>query len=357
MGQKKNERETTVKSNQTAFEIRDRESSVKENADGGFVARNQKDTVFRMLYNDKKELLALYNAESGTHYEDPDELEIVTLESAVYLSMKNDVSMILDTRLTLYEHQSTVCRNMPLRNLFYVAKQYEEMVVMKDIYSGRMIRIPAPKFLVFYNGRQVQPERLEMKLSDAYYTLEESPNLELKVLQLNINPGYNEELKAKCPTLCQYMQYVECIREYERIMPLNEAVQMAVEECIRRGILKDFLLKEKAKVISMSIFEFNQELHDQTMYDDGRADGMADGIELGRAEGKQEGGELKLITLVCRKLRKGKDTEQIAEELEEEPEYIQRICDAAREFAPAYDEDEVFQKLHERDGLADAVRT
>ena len=77
--------------------------------------RAHKDTVFRMLFREKKELLSLYNAMNGSAYTDPDELRIVTLENAVYMSMKNDLAFLADFYLYLYEHQSTVNSNMPLR--------------------------------------------------------------------------------------------------------------------------------------------------------------------------------------------------------------------------------------------------
>ena len=79
--------------------------------------RNYKDTVFRMLFSDRKNLLSLYNAVSGAHYDDPEKLEIVTLENAIYMGMKNDLAFIIDTDLFLYEHQSTYNPNMPLRDL------------------------------------------------------------------------------------------------------------------------------------------------------------------------------------------------------------------------------------------------
>ncbi|MBQ9278758.1 MAG: hypothetical protein IJ224_09030, partial [Lachnospiraceae bacterium] len=59
------------------------------------VVRNYKDTVFRMLFNSRKELLSLYNALNNTEYTNEDELEIVTLENAVYMTFKNDVSCLL----------------------------------------------------------------------------------------------------------------------------------------------------------------------------------------------------------------------------------------------------------------------
>ena len=83
--------------------------------------REYKSTVFSKLFKDKKKLLTLYNALNNSQYTNEDELEIVTLENAIYMSMKNDLAFILDCKLTLYEHQSTPNPNMPLRDLLYVS--------------------------------------------------------------------------------------------------------------------------------------------------------------------------------------------------------------------------------------------
>lgn len=85
--------------------------------------RNYKDTVFRKLFSDRRNLLSLYNAINGTAYTDETKLEIVTLENAIYMGMKNDLAFIIDTNLFLYEHQSTYNPNMPLRDLFYISSE------------------------------------------------------------------------------------------------------------------------------------------------------------------------------------------------------------------------------------------
>lgn len=243
--------------------------------------RDYKDTIFRMIFSDRKELLALYNAVNGTDYNNPDDLEITTLENAIYITVKNDIACMIDMRLNLYEHQSTVNPNMPLRDLDYAAKSYERFHSGKDIYSTKLIKLPNPRFIVFYNGEQEQPARKEMRLSDAYSHREDNPSLELVVTQININPGYNDELLEKCPTLKAYMQYVERVRTYQKDMPLKEAVSYAVDECIHEGILAEFLRKNKAEVISMSIYEYDEELHERTLVEIGREEGLEKGLEKG----------------------------------------------------------------------------
>ena len=123
-----------------------------------YVTTQYKDTLFRMLFKEKLKLLELYNAINDTDYQNPEELEVVTLENAVYMSIKNDVSCLLDMRIQLYEQQSTVNPNMPLRDLMYVCDQYEKLIIRKDIYSRRLIKLPTPKFVVFYNRTEKQPE-------------------------------------------------------------------------------------------------------------------------------------------------------------------------------------------------------
>ena len=304
------------------------------------VTRNQKDTVFRMLFREKRELLSLYNAVNDTTYDRVEDLEITTLENAVYMSMKNDISCILDMRLQLYEHQSTVSENIPLRDLMYVARQYEKRIIHKDIYRKKKIKLPTPRFIVFYNGVEKQPERKTYRLSDAFEIPEEEPQLELVVLQLNINRGYNARLMEKCPTLFEYMEYVETIRKYRRQTDLDQAVRRAVEECIRRGILKDFLLRNKAEVISMTIFEYDEELHLKTLYEEGVEDGIRQGIERGETQ--------TMISIVCRMIKKGNAPQEIADILAEDISKIEAICDVAKEYAPEYDEEAVYEKLSGR---------
>ena len=90
-------------------------------------ALTYKDRIFRMIFKEKREFLDLYNAMNGTHYTNPDELTVTTLDNAIYLGMKNDVSFLLHDTLSLYEHQSTDNPNMPLRNLLYVSDIYSQL--------------------------------------------------------------------------------------------------------------------------------------------------------------------------------------------------------------------------------------
>lgn len=232
-----------------------------KNATAYAVTREYKSRVFIMLFHDRKRLLELYNAVSGKHYQNPEALQINTLDNAVYLSMKNDLSFLIDCRLSLYEHQSTYNPNMPLRFLFYVSDLYSSMILGKNMYGSKLIVLPAPTFLVFYNGTQEEPDEKELRLSDSYEIKEDSPSLDLVVRMLNINADHNDELMHSCKTLREYAEYVRRIREHTKTQPIEEAVEQTITECISDDILRDFLLKNRAEVKSMSIYEYNEEEH------------------------------------------------------------------------------------------------
>lgn len=251
------------------------------------VREDYKDTLFRRLFSEKEALLSLYNAVSGRHYTNAEELEIVTLENAVYMNMQNDLAFVIDYSLNLYEHQSTYNPNMPLRNLFYVAKELSMLVDSNTLYRKSLVKIPTPGFIVFYNGRENQPERKYLRLSDAFESAADDPDLELVVTVLNINEGKNVELLEQCKTLKEYMLYVGRIRKYAAEMPLEEAVEIAIQECILEGILADFLTKNRKEAVEVSIFEYNEELVIADIRKDefrlGKEEGLEQGIEQGEA--------------------------------------------------------------------------
>ena len=239
--------------------------------------RNYKDTVFRMLFSDRKNLLSLYNAVNQSNYKNPEDLEIVTLENAIYMGIKNDLAFIMDTNLYLYEHQSTYNPNMPLRDLFYICSEYQKLVDKKSLFSSTLQKIPAPNFIEFYNGSTVISDCTELRLSSAFECLTGEPKLELIVTVLNVNEGHNADLMQHCSMLKEYAQYVARVRHYASDMPLNQAVKRAVDECIREGILAEFLARNRNEGISMRIFGYDKELEEKKLrkaeYEYGFAEG------------------------------------------------------------------------------------
>lgn len=256
------------------------------------VYRNYKDRVFRLLFKDKKRLLELYNALNDSAYTNVDDLIITTLDNAIYMKMKNDISFMIESNLYLYEHQSSYCPNMPLRGLLYFADLYKSYLKDVEISSNKRIKIPTPHYIVFYNGTERKKEEFVQRLSESFETDEEGC-MELVVKSINVNQGYNQQLLEKCPSLYGYSCFVAKVRHnIESLnMKLEHAVEAAVEECIQSNILKDFLIDQKAEVIAMSIYEYNEESARKLNYEAGEEAGYARGEEAGYARGEEAGEE------------------------------------------------------------------
>lgn len=298
--------------------------------------RNYKDTVFRLLFGeDRNELLQLYNALNNSEYEDADELVVNTMKDAMYLGMRNDVSFVFQDHLSLYEHQSTINPNAPLRALFYVADLLQAMTAEKNLYGTKRVMIPTSKFVVFYNGEK-ETRDSEYRLSDMYAKHEPEPELELVVRVININYGSGADVLKKCRTLSEYAQFVAVVRKYDQEWPLKEAVTRAVDDCIRNGVLKDFLLKHKAQVIKMSIYEFDAEK--QRKFD--------------REEGREEGSDFRLIMQIQKKVKKEKSLNVITDELESDEVEIRPLYEAVLKYGVDADPKYILQRINEEtDGL------
>ena len=256
---------------------------------------NYKDRVFRLLFKEKKRLLELYNGLNGTDYSNEEELTVNTLDNAIFIKMKNDLSFIIDSSMYLYEHQSSDCPNMPLRGLFYLTDLYKKQVKDVDLSVSRLIKIPTPHYVVFYNGQNNKKEEFTLKLSEAFED-EGDGCLELTVRVININFGYNQELFSKCQSLYGYAYFVAAIRQNLASMELRQAVEKAVEDCIEKNILREFLIEQKAEVIAMSIYEYNEEYVRKTLFEDGKIEGETRLVKLMQMlmeEGKEE--ELKRV--------------------------------------------------------------
>ena len=177
---------------------------------------------------------------------------------------------------------------MCIRDRFYISLEYQRYVSDKSLYSSALLKIPAPVFIVFYNGAEDMEERTELRLSQAYEHFEGEPNLELKVMVLNINAGHNAELMEQCRMLKEYAQYVARVRGYTASMKLEEAVRRAIKECIAEGILADFLRKNRAEVEMVSILEYDKEYEEKKLrkaeYEAGEQEGLNRGLAQGIVE-------------------------------------------------------------------------
>ena len=233
-----------------------------------------KDRLFRFLFEkDKEALLALYNALNGTDYQDSSDLEVVTIESAVYVVMKNDLAFVMAGTLNLYEHQSTYNPNMPVRFLIYLAEEYQKLLKQaeRDIYGSRQVKLPTPQCIVFYNGEKEIPEEEILSLSDAFENRKVKASVELKVRMLNINHGKNRELMKKCRVLEEYALFVETSRQYlAEGMEKQEALNQAIDYCIDHDILSEFLRRYRAEVLGMLLEEFDVDKYERSLREEGQ---------------------------------------------------------------------------------------
>lgn len=230
--------------------------------------REYKSDVFSMLLEEPANALEVYNGLNGTNYEDPNELEIHLLDKGVSLSIYNDSSFIIDMNLSLYEHQSTYNPNIPLRNLIYLVNLWQDFINNRDLYGRRLIKIPTPHFAVFYNGTENRPEVEEMYLSSAFEHPTEHPEIELKCMVYNINKGKNVELLERCTVLKNYMYFVDMVRFYKKQLgnsqeTLEQAIEMAIDDCIQNHILEDFLKKRRAEVIKVTQLDYTWERREE----------------------------------------------------------------------------------------------
>ena len=226
------------------------------------INNEHKDRVFKFLFgnpDNKAWTLALYNAVNGTNYTNPEDIQFNTIEDAIYLGMKNDISLIIMNEINLWEHQSTFNPNLPMRIFLYAAKLYEKYIANSDYYpySSTLQKIPRPKCFCFYNGTAEQPERQILKLSDSF---DGEGDIEVKVTMLNINYGKNKKLMEICESLNEYAWLVDAIRRYQKnLMNLEAAVDAAINEMPDEFVIKKFLLSNKAEVKGMFLTEWDQE--------------------------------------------------------------------------------------------------
>ena len=264
--------------------------------------RTYKDSLFRMIFQEKKELLSLYNAINGTQYDNPDELIIITLEDVIYIGWKNDVAFLIQNVLNLYEHQSTWNPNMPLRGFFYISSIYQRYIRENhlDLYSSALLKLPTPRYVVFYNGTREEPDRTELRLSDSFMKKDNNPSIECTALVLNISYEHNQELMAACRKLYEYSYFVEKVREFLRNgLTRDAAIDLAAEHCIETDILKNFLIRHRAEVKQVILTEYDEKIHEKSL------------LEEGRIQGIQEGEQRKAVEIAMEMLRDGVSPEKV----------------------------------------------
>ena len=252
------------------------------------INQKNKDRLFKFIFGEdteqsKRWRLQLYNALNGTSLTDPDELEINTIENVFYISMRNDISFIVDTEMNLYEEQSSYNPNMPLRGLIYFGILYQKYItkIEKNLISSNRIRIPTPKFYVFYHGGPRQPERWKMRLSDSFLSKDESGDYQWTASIINLHPNHNAALNKSCIPLYHYVKYVSMIAANKKAgMENKEAIVKAIDEAIKENLLEGFFKIHRAEIIGMCLEEVSEEEQRRIWHEDG----YSVGIDAGRQE-------------------------------------------------------------------------
>lgn len=256
-----------------------------EQYDEDLTVRNHKDTVFRLIFNHEDKMLELYNALYDTNYPPGTPVDINTIEEALYLSDKNDISFTIDnTYLVITEHQSTINSNMPLRDLWYIAEIYKKMVDSKAVFKKTPIKLPRPTFVVMYNGTDSLPAESRLELSDCFLG-EGKSLLNLSVMVYNVNENAGCSLLEKSPTLAQYSRLISLVREYWLKGPITHHERQQIYDiCMEKGILVDFMKEHGKTILDMLSVEFTEDEKKQLFIEDG----FERGLELGREEGREE---------------------------------------------------------------------
>ena len=227
--------------------------------------RQYRDRLFKFIFGNpehKEWTLSLYNAINGTNYTNPNDIQLTTIEDAVYMGMKNDTSFLITEAMNFWEQQSTFNPNLPMRILIYAGMVYAKYVETSDdyyIYSSKQQKAPVPKCICFYNGTDKKADRTVLKLSDSFPEGSD-PDIEVKVTMININYGQNKELMETCQSLKDYSWLMDKIRSNKKTMgSLELAVDAALTAMPNDSVIKSFLLENQAEVKRMCITEYNEE--------------------------------------------------------------------------------------------------
>ncbi len=272
---------------------------MQENAGETATNRKYKNSVFTKLFGTPEKALELYNAISGKNYPENTKIKIVTLSDALYMEQLNDISFVIEDKLVvLIEHQSSINENMPLRMLIYIAREYERLTNRRDLYKEHKIKIPSPEFIVLYNGEKEMADFTEMRLSDFFELGQGVPNLELVVKAYNINKGRNAEMAAKSSALSGYEEFIAAVRENQQTMSLKDAVRVAMNSCVGRNILVEFLTEHGSEVENMVFHEWNMQEALEVRFEEGVTIGEAKNTLLTARKMKAEGLGFDLISRV-----------------------------------------------------------
>jgi hypothetical protein len=246
------------------------------------INRQYKDRLFKFIFGNpehKEWTLALYNAINGSSYDNPDDIELNTIEDVLYMGMKNDVSFIITETINFYEQQSSFNPNVPLRIFGYAEKSYSKYIEdhKLNVHSSTLQKIPTPRCVCFYNGPYKKDDKVILRLSDAFMDNTGEPQIEVTVTMYNINYGHNKELLEACKPLMEYSWFVEEIRKIKKNgNEIGIAVDMALDSMPEDFVIRQFLLENRAEVKDVFLTEYNEQKTMAAFKDEGYEEGRND---------------------------------------------------------------------------------
>ena len=261
--------------------------------------RSHKDSLFVDYFSKdrdwKQHFLSLYNALHGTSLQVADtQLERVNIDQVLYKSYYNDIAVLVNGQFILMiEHQSTINPNMPLRLLEYIARIYGNLVDSRAKFSRHLVPLARPEFYVFYTGDQKLPPESYLHLSDAFPNQPPKADLtlELKVKVCTIRSDHPSPVVHSCHDLEQYVQFLELVEE-AKAAGQAEPLTWAIQEAVRRNILRDYLERRGGETLSILMAEYDYAtdlaVQKEEAYEDGLFAGREEGISIGLERGAHQ---------------------------------------------------------------------
>ncbi len=218
--------------------------------------RTAKNSVFLDLFQDKKNLLALYQT---LHPEDTDAtedtLDIVTINNVLTDNLYNDLGIMVgnDRLLLLLEAQSSWTMNILIRILLYLAQSYHEYFerTSQSLYKSKKVKMPKPELYIIYTGSKgKKPDTIS--LSKEFF---DGADIDIEVKAKVIYESDKDNIINEYIVFCKVFN--EQIKEHGMT---KQAVTETIRICKDRNILKQYLSSKEVEVVTimMSLFDDEQ---------------------------------------------------------------------------------------------------
>jgi hypothetical protein len=220
------------------------------------VYRTFKDRAFRKLFSDINLVKQLVAAIFFISIDEIKKIEFNTISSPIFKSYQNDISVIVNDRLIIIlEHQSTFNKNLTLKLFVYKADIIKDYIQIHniDIHSSKDIIIPVVCNCVIYYGDRIHTDIINLDPDFKFDSEFEQSKTSDAVTIYNISEGFNKTLKEKCEPLKHFATFLDTIKINSLDKKLTPALAIAksIKECIKAGILVDFLSHNQRRVIKM----------------------------------------------------------------------------------------------------------